>query len=97
MSLVHLPSTLALSRPLLVVAWDRCIDAVRAAFAALARYRRDVAARRVEWQQWQAVRHLSGHLLKDIDGSGRFEPRAMAGRLLDGWELSARLRGHDPF
>lgn len=92
MSISSLPSTLSLSRPLLSIAWERCVAAVQAAGARLRRSRRRVAERHAGWQAWQPVRHLSPRLLRDI-GVEQFQPLIDAEHVQDEWKVRANQHG----
>lgn len=85
MSLGSIPPALSLSRPLMTIVWQRIVDAQRAAAAELPRRRARADQRRSDWQHWQAVRHLSPHLLRDI-GAHQLESWAATEHARDEWK-----------
>lgn len=92
MSPASIPPALSLSRPLISIAWERFVFALHAAAAALRRRRRHAAHRRIEWRQWQAVRHLTPHQLRDI-GAQQLQSCADAEQVREEWKVRASMLG----
>lgn len=92
MSPGSIPPALSLSRPLFSVAWAHLITAMRAAAAQVRRHRQRAAQRRLERQQWQTVRHLRPHLLRDI-GAEHLQSWADAEHARDEWKARASMSG----
>lgn len=88
MSPGSIPSALSLSGPFFSIAWDRFIAVLRAAAAELREARQRAAELHAEWRQWQSIRHLSPHLLRDI-GAQQLHSWADVEQVRDEWRARA--------